>query len=462
MLEKTTHPIPASRLAIGLSNEDLCTRCGTCVGACPTNAIDLNERFFPILNNAACTDCGLCQRTCPGARVDYQQLTQHTFGHRFDTDSFDGLVAKTYVGYCTDDTIRNGGAGGGIVTALCWDLLKHGDVDGCIVTRMRKDKPWLAEPFIARTYQDLVSSQGSKYMIVPTNALFQEVRSLPGTYAYVALPCQVHGFRMLIQEDDVLRTKIPYVIGLFCGGSLEPNMVTELLEARGIDVNDLADFKFRGGEWPGRMQAILKNGETRDLHYSNYKDGAYNYFTSLYMPKRCQTCIDGSGQFADISVSDAWTRDEQGNYRFESHSRMLARTPVGVNMLRQAIERGTIVGQDVTNDKDYTTHTMQTKRKGTNAPLRTARWLRKGFAAPIYDRATPNATTKDAWTERGASFLLWLGSYRWFRYPLMKFLTSAAAIPLIKFRLWRKKRKYAKRKRKKREGQQSQVGGVQL
>ena len=437
----------ASRVAIGMSNEDLCTRCGTCVGACPTKAISLNDRMFPVLDESACTDCGLCHRTCPGARVDYKELSTLTFGRTGDGHSFDGHVLETFVGYCTDDTIRQGGAGGGIVTALCWDLLKHGDVDGCIVARMRKDKPWLGEPFIARTYDDLVESQGSKYMIIPTNAIFQDVRTLPGTFAYVALPCQVHGFRKLIQEDQELRAKIPYVIGLFCGGSLEPTMVTELLEARSIHVDDIADFKFRGGAWPGRMQAIMKSGEVRDLHYSNYKDGAYNYFTSLYMPKRCQTCLDGSGQFADISISDAWTRDEHGNYRFESHSRMLARTPTGVDMLHRAIERGTIVGQDVTQDKDYATHKIQTKRKGTNAPLRTARWLDKGAAAPIYDLPPPNATIQEAWTERGASFLLWLGRFRWFRFPLMKFLTSSAAVPLIKLRLWRKKRKYTRRQR---------------
>jgi len=340
--------------------------------------------------------------------------------------------------------MREGGAGGGIVTALCWDLLKHGDVDGCIVARMNPQQPWIGESFIARSYDDLLQSQGSKYMIIPTNAIFQEIRRTPGRYAYVALPCQVHGFRMLAQRDPVLRERITAVIGLFCGGSLEPNLVTELLEARGIAIDDIADFQFRGGEWPGRMRAVLTSGEIRDLHYSNYKDGAYNYFTGLYMPARCQTCLDGSGLFADLSISDAWTRDREGNYRFKSQSRILARTDRGVEVLEQAMARGTIVGEDVTRDPDSATHKLQTKRKGTNAPLRVARRLRRGRPAPIYDREPPPAGLREHLSERGVSFLLWLGGFRWFRYPLMKFLTSAGAIPLIQFRLWRKKRKYRK------------------
>ena len=440
--------IDPSILSIGMSSEALCTRCGTCVGACPTQAIELTENSFPRLIPEKCTSCGLCGRTCPGARVDYGRLTELTFGHRDDPDTFDGCVRKTYVGYCTDEAIRGGGAGGGIVTALCWDLLKHGDVDGCIVARMRRDKPWRGEHFIARTYEDLLESQGSKYLIIPINQVFQEIRELPGTYAYVALPCQVHGYRMLAAEDEALRSKIHTVIGLFCGGSLEPSLVTDLLAARGISIDEIKDFQFRGGEWPGKMRAIMKDGAVRDLHYSNYKDGAYNYFTSLYMPKRCQTCIDGSGQFADISISDAWTRDAEGKYLFESHSRMLARTRRGEDVMLNAIQRGTIKGQDVTADANYQTHKIQTKRKGTNAPLRAQRWLRKGMPAPIYDRAPPEATLRERAMERAASTLLWLGGFRWFRYPLMKVLTSAGAVPLIKLRLWRKDRKYKRSARR--------------
>ena len=145
-----------------------------------------------------------------------------------------------------------------------------------------------------------------------------------------------------------------------------------------------------------------------------------------------------------ISISDAWTRDDQGEYRFKGHSRLLARTYVGVEIMMNAIDRGTIEAHDVTADPDYRTHKIQTKRKGTNAPLRVQRRLRKGVSAPVYDRPPPAGGAREHAQERMASFLLWLGQYKWFRFPLMKFLTSKYAIPLIKLRLWRKNRKYRK------------------
>jgi len=66
-----------------------------------------------------------------------------------------------------------------VVTALLWDLLKHGEVDGCIVTRMNPDRPWHGEVFIARTYEDLLSSQQSKYIVIPVNSILAEIRHLP-------------------------------------------------------------------------------------------------------------------------------------------------------------------------------------------------------------------------------------------------------------------------------------------
>jgi coenzyme F420 hydrogenase subunit beta len=192
------------------------------------------------------------------------------------------------------------------------------------------------------------------------------------------------------------------------------------------------------------MRAILKDGKVINMHYSNYKDGAYNYFTGVYMPPRCQTCLDGSGEFSDLAVSDAWTRDEQGEYKFKAHSRILIRTARGHEILANAIRRGALITHDVSMDRSYATHQLQTKRKGTNAPLRVARLARAGKLVPIYDRTAPAVARIDEWKERVVSQILALGRYRAFRYSLIKLLTSKMAIPLIQFRQWRKRRKYRK------------------
>lgn len=76
---KTVDPM---KLSIAFSDHELCTRCGTCAGVCPTAAIDFGDDLFPVLVPENCIDCGLCAATCPGGRLSFGDLTETTFGHR--------------------------------------------------------------------------------------------------------------------------------------------------------------------------------------------------------------------------------------------------------------------------------------------------------------------------------------------------------------------------------------------
>ncbi len=437
-------PISPEHLSIAFTDKTLCTRCGTCGGVCPTQAIDFPDDLYPQLDETKCIDCGLCAKTCPGGTLNYRNLTTITFGHDRDSDSFDGHVRETFVGKAENADTQTRGAGGGIITALLADLLDRKVVDGCIVTRMNPDKPWQGEAFVARTREALQQSQGSRYMIIPVNSMLSVLRREQGRFAIAALPCQIHGYRLMQQACPELTARIHVAIGLFCGGSLEPEVVTDLLQTKHVSRDDITGFEFRGGEWPGKMRALLKNGAIRDMHYSNYKDGAYNYLISLYMPPRCQTCIDGSSEFSDLSVSDAWTRDRDGKYKFKGHSRILVRTERGSDVLKDAVAAGAVSTICVSDDPSYRTHRIQTRRKGVNAPLRVERLRKQGKLVPVYDRETLPHSSKDVLKERAISFLIGLGRFPKLRFLVIKFLTSWAAIPLIKLRLFLKKRKYQK------------------
>ena len=431
--------IDSKKLFIASTNKDLCTRCGTCMGVCPMGAISLDKSFYPILNSDKCQGCELCAKVCPGDGVNFEDLTEITFGYRNDSISSIGYVSSNYIGYARDRKIREGGASGGAITALLTGMLEKGLVEGCIVARMNKEKPWIGEYFIAHTVEDLLDSQDSLYTSIPVNVSFKRICNLPGKYAYVALPCQVQGYRMAAEKIPILKEKIHFVIGLFCGGSLEPYAVNEMLQAKGLNSSDICNFQFRSGKWPGKIRAILKSGEIVNMHYFDYKDGAYNYLIRLYMPKRCQTCIDSSNEFADISFGDVWLRDKDGRYQFSDHSTIVVQTSRGSQVLKEVCESGNLIAREFKNDSIYK---VQLKRKGIIAPLRIARLLGKGKQVPVYDRPAPKAGTKERLTERMESFMLWVGQYKFFRYPIMKFVTSIYSYPLIKLSLYIKRKKY--------------------
>lgn len=439
-------PIGPGILAAGISERALCARSGTCVGICPEGAISLGKDYYPVLDANACTQCGKCGNACPGGHVHFDDLSRRIFGVP-DSGSFDGHIQKAYVGYSADTTVRQNGAGGGLVTTLAMDLLERGEIDACVVTRMRPDKPWQGEAFIARSRADLESSQGSRYTIIPLNSTLKEIRETPGRYAVIGLPCHIHGIREATHADPVLAERVVAVLGTFCGGALELTLVPEMLQTKKIPTESICNFEFRGGHWPGQMRAIFPNKRPQPVHYSNYKDGAYNYLISLYMPLRCQVCLDGSNLFADISVGDAWTRTNVGRYKFRNQSQVFVRTTRGQELVQQAIESGTVILEDVSQDSNYHTHKIRTRRKGLNAPIRHARWLKKNIPVPEYDRQTPEATQKERLFERLTSLFLLMGRYKKIRYPLLKLFTSRAAVPIIHVRLWLKKRKYQQEKR---------------
>ena len=120
--------IPPDILSIAFTDHALCTRCGTCAGVCPTGAITMGADRYPVLDADRCIECGLCAKTCPGGRVHFRELTEITFGHDRDSDSFDGHVAATYVGYSRNATIQQAGAGGGVITTLLADKIGRAHV----------------------------------------------------------------------------------------------------------------------------------------------------------------------------------------------------------------------------------------------------------------------------------------------------------------------------------------------
>lgn len=51
-------------------NRDKCTGCGSCLDACPTEAISIEDGKAVI--DMACMDCGACPRVCPEGAIRKQ------------------------------------------------------------------------------------------------------------------------------------------------------------------------------------------------------------------------------------------------------------------------------------------------------------------------------------------------------------------------------------------------------
>jgi coenzyme F420 hydrogenase subunit beta len=340
-------------LEAGVIEADRCIQCGTCVAACPSNSIGINEDTnLPELVKM-CTGCSLCWDFCPRGGLRYET----TWPPSTPSDSPEaqpvelvskpdpadtyfkltgaapgeglGRVEATYAARAASRT--EGVQDGGVVTALLVALLASGEIDGALVAKPSSDpdEPWKAVPTVVTTAAEIKAAAGSFYnQSMALAALDLTGKGLPANprLAVVGTPCEVAGLRAMQSRrwptgshrvDAVFLT-----IALLCTKSFsyEGLMHEELKRRRGID-----------------LDRVSKVDVTRGRLIVEYIDGAVavdepiKAFHGAAL-KGCDECADFLGRAADISVgsvgsNDGWTtvlvRTERGRQSFEAARRGL-------------------------------------------------------------------------------------------------------------------------------------------
>jgi coenzyme F420 hydrogenase subunit beta len=367
----------------------LCTGCGTCVGICPQNAMEMiidqdKGVYIPLVNEERCNDCGLCFRICPGHMVNFKHLSREFLGQDL-LDNPLGNHLNCYSGYAADQEIRYNAASGGVVTALLISALEDGLIDGALVTKMKEDSPLEPQPFIARSKEDIISASKSKYCPVPANVALREIMEKEGRYAVVGLPCHIQGVRKASMVLGELRKRVVLCLSLLCG-YCDTFQFTEFLlrkYCRGKGIKDVAYLGYRGPGWPGFLTVRFKDESEISVPFDEYIANHAIFF----LHQRCLLCCDAVSRLSDITVMDAWlpeimSKDTVGT------SLLIARTRTGEELCdhtrtRRAIELKTVPDMDVIRS--------QGKERLLNRDLPVFLFLRKicGRSIPDYDLKLP-------------------------------------------------------------------------
>ncbi len=324
-------------------NSNLCTGCGTCVGVCPNKALKIEMThegiYIPKIMSNNCQECYLCTKVCPANNENFKELNQFIFD-KIPDNKLIGNFINCYKGYSTNSTIRWSATSGGLITSLLLFLLKKHSIDGALLTRINKDNPLKAEPFVARTEKDILSAMGSKYVPVPLNQLLNQILSEDGRFAVVGLPCHIQGIRRAGLIVSPLRDKISYHFGITCSHTLNYHGIDYILHKIGCSKDEIIKLEYRGHGWPSGIRVSLKNGQQKLLPNQNslWSEIFGGYF---FAPLCCTTCYDHLNEFSDISFADAWlpkiiNKDKIGT------SIVITRTHLGEKLINNAISNGEI------------------------------------------------------------------------------------------------------------------------
>jgi coenzyme F420 hydrogenase subunit beta len=398
--------------------DGLCTGCGTCVGLCPQDAIEMvidrkKGIYVPVIDENKCNDCGICGKVCPGRVVDFPTLNEQVFGKQPE-DILLGNYLNCYTGYSVDNDIRYNSSSGGMVTALLIFALDEGIIDGALVSKMSKDNPLEPQPFIARTKEEIIEAARSKYCPVPANIAIKEILRKEGKYAVVGLPCHMHGIRKAEAINNKLKERIVLHLGIFCSNSNNFSMTDYVLWRYKIKKDNVSRIDYRGDGWPGHMTICINKYDNKII---NYKDYILFHEFGMFTPKRCTLCYDTTGEFTDISFGDAWGVSESNQDNI-GLSIMIARNILGEEFLKKG----------ALNNYIYTVQTLPkfayagNKRANLKARMHLNRLVLNKL--PVYLQKLP----KPRLTAYPYYFLLYFNMYvsskhhlRWLIYPLAKF-----------------------------------------
>lgn len=356
-----------SDLLNSVVNNDYCIGCGVCAslnGSPLTMKIDEDGKFKPFINESIKQTDKMkvnVLHICPFSNdsKNETEIGKEVFG-QFITTSFNeytGYHIKNYAGYVKEGEYRKRGSSGGMGTWIPAQLLKNNLVDGIIHVKATdpNSSNMLFEYQVSISEEDLSKGAKSKYYPIEMSQVIKFIKENKGRYALVGIPCYIKSIRLLADQDEVIKERIKYYIGLVCGHLKSDLFAKSIGWQLGIHPDNIKSIDFRkklkgrkandyGVEVYGYEDGNEKivSSPTKELFTTNWGHGLFKY-------KACEFCDDVLAETADVTVGDAWlpeySKDSMGT------NVIIIRNPDILNLFKEHEEKINI--EEISIEKVY-------------------------------------------------------------------------------------------------------------
>lgn len=330
--------------------------------------------------------------TCPfspQARNEDELAREH-FPMAPQDDEHIGRFEAAYVGHAQDEDFRQAGSSGGMVTWMATELLRRDMVDAVahVSASAEPGRPLFGYR-VSRSEREVRAAAKSRYYPIELSSVLREIRAMPGRYAVVGVPCFIKAVRLLCAQDPVLRERVVFTLGLFCGHMKSARLVESFawqMDARIGEVGEV-EFRLKDPHRPANWYTAelrLKGAEVRRKDWWGLADGDWG--SGYFQNSACNFCDDVAGETADISFGDAWVEPYSSDGR--GTNVIVVRSAVLHRLLRAAIDSGRLNLQAV--DADFVVETQaagfRQRREGLAFRLTWPRW-----GAPRRKRVVPRS-----------------------------------------------------------------------
>lgn len=309
---------------------EICCGCSACIVACPHKVLELND-FDPVQTDERSPfdncihgeeGCSLCAMACLrlGPKLDIIEENLLGYGRR-PMAKPEGVYRSKTLARATDARIMARGQDGGAVTALVMWGLENGELDGAVVSAPSPHVPWLDEPRLVTSSDELIGAAGSRYTYCATPLGLREAAAAKcKNVALVGVSCESTAVRQMAAEGIKRWTRsLKLVIGLMCCETFdyEAFMVGKVQHELGIPLDDITKVNVKG-----KVIVTLKDGRDVDIPLKDARP---------YANEWCHHCPDFAAEHADLSC---------GGLGMEGWTMILVRTERGEEFLNKVVAAG--------------------------------------------------------------------------------------------------------------------------
>lgn len=310
----------------GVIEADRCIQCGTCVAACPSNSIGIDEAENRPTLVKMCTGCSSCWDYCPRSGLRYERVVDLAQEER-GLDEPETVAARAH-----DADAHAAGQDGGVVTALLTALLEAGEIDGAVVASEDPDKPLGGVATLATTREELIDSASSIYNQVMSLGKLDELIAAADleapSLALVGTPCVIQGASALDRYDRGVVEAIDLTVALMCTRNFEHERLVGAIAEPGVD-----------------PETVDRLDVTEGILYAYDEDGTVllEEPVDTFDPaglRGCDECADFLGGAADLSVGNVASPDDR--------TTVVVRTERGQSAIETAHDDIDVAGLDDT------------------------------------------------------------------------------------------------------------------
>ena len=279
-----------------------------------------------------------------------------------------------------------------MVSWMLAELMRAGLIDGAAHVAPSTDPQHKGRFFhyrISRTEEEIRAGAKSRYYPVEMSDILRTIREVPGRYAIVGVPCFIKAVQLLRREDPLLRERIVFTLGLFCGHMKSARFMESFAWQMDVPVNEIQQVEYRLKD-PSRAanaytaQFTLQDGRVEKRDWWNLEGGDWG--AGFFQDAACNFCDDVVAETADISFGDAWVEPYSSDGW--GTNVVVARNPLLADMVKTAIEQGRLHMEPVDSDFVEATQAAGFRQRREGLAYRLS-WPRPGVRP--HKRVAPNA-----------------------------------------------------------------------